>query len=287
MINKYRLIYNMFIIDNYDQSEHNDVMKIYNMHYMMLSNYSKIMDEMIFIITHNNLSNDILNKVKVRLLIECQSCKSITFIVEKNMPQYREGIIFKKYIIDKLNDYDGLTFWGHSKGVTNQSNINNLYNTLLWIYVMYYNNITWLYELKNKLDDKTEYMSYGTLYYKDNRHKLTYNWFYSGSFFWLNTKKLYKYIQDNNIDISNFISPNDDNLLRCAEIFVGQVIDEKYAAFHFDEHYNKSYEHFLCYGTELSYDFIDKQIKLFFKPYEYVNFMNNFQNVLQNLNIQI
>ena len=73
MINKYRLIYNMFIIDNYDQSEHTDVMKIYNMHYMMLSNYSKIMDEMIFIITHNNLSNDILNKVKARLLIECQS----------------------------------------------------------------------------------------------------------------------------------------------------------------------------------------------------------------------
>jgi hypothetical protein len=276
----------MFIIDNYDElTDDTPVMKIYNAHYMMLKDYSRIMNEMVFIITHNNLSNNVLNKIKTRLLFECQLCKSITFIVEKNIPQFREGIIFKKYVIDKLNDYDGLTFWAHSKGVTNKTNINNLTNTLKWLYMMYYSNIIWFHEVQLKLDDKSDYISYGTLYYKDRRHNLTHNWFYSGSFFWLNTKKLYKYIQDNNIDITDFVSSNDENLLRCAEIFVGQVIDEKYAAFHFDEHYNKSYEHFLNYGTELSYEFMDEQIKVFFKPYEYAAFINNFNALLNILNI--
>ena len=37
-------------------------------------------------------------------------------IIEKNIPEYREGIIFKKYILDKLDEYDGLTLFFHNKG---------------------------------------------------------------------------------------------------------------------------------------------------------------------------
>ena len=39
-----------------------------------------------------------------------------------------------------------------------------------------------------------KYITYGGLYFKDRRHNIKYNWFYSGSFYWLNTKKLFKHI---------------------------------------------------------------------------------------------
>lgn len=279
------MICNIFVVDNYSSLNDNDpTMKIYNTHYRMMQDYAQILNEMIFIITYNNLDYTVINSIKAKLIDVCHNCKSITFITEQNDYRFREGIIFKKYVIDKLNDYDGLTFWCHFKGVTNPKNTNNLINSLKWIYMMYYSNILWFHEMKNKLDDKEKYISYGTLYYKDYRHNTTYNWFYSGSFFWLNTKKLYAYIEKKNIDISDFISPNDENLMRCAEIFLGQVYNEHYAAFHYDEHYNKEYNNFLNYGIELSYNHIDEQIKLFFKPYEYMEFLNNFNALLKYLN---
>lgn len=281
MINNKLLVYNMYIIDSY--VDNSATGKIYDMHFIMLNKICPLFDEIIFILTYNGNNNDqIVLNFKKKLIEECSQCPKITFIFEKNNANYREGIIYKKYIIDKLNEYDGLTMFGHSKGVTNSNNINYLDNTLLWIYSLYYLNTTWNLEVFNKLDDNPncKYITYGGLYFKDRRHNIKYNWFYSGSFYWLNTKKLLKYITDNNIDYSSYLSKiNEHGLMRCAELFPGNIIPEEYAAFHFDEHFNKQYNHFLNYGNEISYRYIDMILKRFLRGYEYDELIASFNEV--------
>ena len=56
-------------------------------------------------------------------------------------------------------------------------------------------------------------------------------------------------------------------------------IPEEYAAFHFDEHFNKQYNHFLNYGNEISYRYIDMMLKRFLRGYEYDELIASFNEV--------
>lgn len=266
---KLQMIYSFFIADDECNNE------VYELHYNMLNQISHVFDKITFIICHNGSQyDDIVKRIKLRLVDEI-ACNNISFIYEQNDPNYREGIIYKKYIIDKLDQYnDYLTFFAHTKGVSNQIGLNNLDNLKLWIYAMYYLNFKWIDEMRRKLNTyvvlnnnlmNTEYFSYGCLYFKDYRHNNIHYWFYSGSFQWLNTYKIDKYIKDNNIDITPFICDEDERLKRCAELFIGSIFDELHCAFHSDEHYNKQTNHYNMYGWEISYVDIDKMIEMFLK----------------------
>jgi len=265
---KLQMIYSFFIADNECNNE------VYELHYNMLNQISHVFDKIIFIICHNgNIYDDVVKRVKYKL-IDITNCNNISFIYEQNIPEYREGIIYKKYIIDKLDQYDEyITFFGHTKGVSNPNGLNNLDNLKLWIFALYYLNFKWIDEVKHKLNThlitnkylKNDYFSYGCLYFKDYRHNNINNWFYSGSFQWLNTYKINKYIKDNNININPFICNEDERLKRCAELFTGSIFNELHCAFHCDEQYNKQTNHFNMYGWKISYTKIEDMIALFLK----------------------
>ena len=275
---KLRLIYSFFIKDN----ECND--EIYQLHYKLLYRYLHLFDEIIIIFLYDkNCEYDII--FRLQSLFIGYNHRNIQFIIEENNKNLREGIIYKKYIIDKLNYYDGLTFFAHSKGVSNSYGLQYIDNLKLWIFSMYYLNFNWINEVKDYIGEYSTFgdkYCYGALYFKDHRHNNNNNWFYSGSFQWINTKKIYKYIKNNNIDISPYISEENERLMRCAELFLGSVLNEENCSFHNDEHYNKKAELFPFYGWEISYNNINELIKAYLKPAEYNDLINNFQKILNN-----
>lgn len=263
------MFYSFYIADDECNNE------IYELHYNMLSQISHVFDKITFIICHNGSPyDDIVNNVKHKL-VDIIDCNNISFIYEQNDPKYREGIIYKKYIIDKLDQYDNyLTFFAHTKGVSNQSGLEHIDNLKLWIFSIYYLNFKWINEMRRKLNTyallnnnlmKDEYFSFGCLYFKDYRHNNIHNWFYSGSFQWLNTYKINKHIKDNNININAFICDEDARMYCCAEMFIGSIFDESHAAFHSDEHYNKQTNHYNMSGWEISYVNIQEMVEKFLK----------------------
>jgi len=282
---KLQSIYIFYIADN---NCNNDV---YKLHYYFLEQLSYILDKMTFIILYDNKqTDDIVYRVKSKLINICK-CKEVQFIMEPNNSDYREGLYFKKYIIDKLDKYDEyLTFFGHTKGVTNPNGLNNLKNLYTWICFLYYFNIHFINEITRKLNTNSideDYITYGSLYFKDYRHNNVHNWFYSGSFYWINTYKLNKYINDNNIDINPFICKENERLKRCAELFIGSCLPSKYAAFHNDQFFNKETEHFHNSGWEISYNGIDGLIN----PYVNIGDINEYvierNKIMDQLNIKI
>lgn len=274
---KLQLIY-IFYINN---SPCND--KIYNLHYYWLNKISNVFDKITFIVLYNkDVNNNVIINVKQRLFNECIKCNNINIILNKNIEKYQEGIYFKKYIIDKLNDYDDyLTFFGHTQGVSNELCKKNELNTLEWIYALYYFNFINLDEIKRKLNSYCyKYITYGGLYLKDYRLNNIYNWIYSGSFYWINTKRLNNYIKNNNININDYLTDENELLKRCSEIFIGSCIDPKYAAFLKDEKINKNAEYFNNYDFNDQYDKIDMIIKFTIMTNEYTKFINEFNNYI-------
>ena len=278
---KLQLIYIFYIADDACNNE------IYELHYNLLNKISKIFDKITIIITYNgSYYDDVVYRVKSRLL-NILECANVTFIYEQNDPEFREGIIYKKYIIDKLGDYnDYLTFFGHTKGVTNQFGLANIENLKLWIFAMYYLNFNWLTEMRRKLNTYSlneKYMTYGAIYFKNFRHNNIHNWFYSGSFYWMNTRLINEYIKENNIDLTPFIVEENERLMRCAELFPGSIIDESKCSFHHDDYYNKSLDMHNLYGWEISYTDIKLMIEPFLTPDEYKKFLYDYENLYINL----
>lgn len=277
------MIYSFYVADN----ECNNL--VYKLHYKMIERYSNIFDKIIMIIVYDgNYNDDIIYRIRSKIISICK-CKDLKIIFEHNNHNYREGIIFKKYIIDKLESYDDyITFFGHTKGITNKDGLNNIDNLLRWIYCMYELNFTWINEVKEKLTtysmtNDNKYISYGSLYFKDYRHNNVNNWFYSGSFFWLNTRKLYNHIKENNINILPFISEEGEKLKRCAELFIGSCIDSNHAGFHYDERYNKETNFFNIYGWEFSYKHIEELVKKYLNLWEYEKLNKNYNETINNL----
>ena len=247
----------------------NDI--VYEWHYKLLHQYSKIFDSIHIIININEqlyFESDIVYRIKSKL-IDILDNNNIELTVEFNNPNYREGEFYKKYVYEQLEKFkDTLIFFGHSKGVTNQSNYDYINNSKLWIYSLYYLNLNWIEEMKRKLVDEPNYIFYGGLYFKDYRHNNINNWFYSGSFHWVNPKRLLKYFKDNNVDPSQFFIDENEHIKRCAEIFVG-IVPVECAAFHTDERFNKYYEPIKLNGNELSYMYVEDQVKLYLNIWEY------------------
>lgn len=260
---------------------------IYQMHYDLLEKCTSKVDRTIFIISydHTEVSNDDVRNVRLKLADICKS-NEMTFILCENDKRYREGIIFKRYIIDKLNDYnDYLTFFGHTKGVSNELNWKNIDNLKFWIYSMYYMNFIYIEDTIKKLTNPYEkYICYGTGFYPSYTHNNNHNWFYSGSFCWVNTNRLNDYIKENNIDINKYVISNNENLMRCAELFLGYVCPREYAGFLHDENFNKEYDPFTHYKYMISYEEYDAFLKMYMQVDDFFKLQNEYNQYINVLN---
>ena len=276
---KLQVIFNFYIIDN----ECNNA--AYQIHYVWLSNIASMVDKMTFILTYNSdIEIETINRIKSILVSIC-NVSDITFITEPNNPEFREGIIYKKYIIDRLDQYDDyLTFFGHTKGVSNPNGFEDQNNLLLWIFSMYYLSFAYIIEMQTKLESNMhDYITYGGAYFNDFRHTNNYHWFYSGSLYWINTKRLNEYIIKNNIDKYDYITVGGERIKNCAELYPGHIFPNKYAAFYMDEVFNKDFEPFNDDGWEISYKHFDKFLQEYLQIDDYLELYNQFRNMLNKI----
>lgn len=197
--------------------------RMYNIHLYLLKKYSKIFNESIFCISMDNVDDiDTLNKVR-KDIINAGYYSNVKILLRNNSI-YREGKTFYDEIASKLSEMDGITFFAHSKGFSNVSgktlwgydiSVEAVYK---WVTFMYYMCLNDIDLIRNSLYGDNG-ICYGTFCMNSTKIKNRNNWFYGGSFFWVNTKKLHNYMYNNNIELP----------LLCdrtyAEQFLGNIIN--------------------------------------------------------------
>ena len=142
-----RLIFAYYI------TESGEITSIHKLHINLLKTFIdkfKIKD---FIITIDDTEN-IESIEKHKNYIISNLGNDINIFIEKNDKFNREGIIYYKYVISKLDEYSAnneLLFFGHLKGISND----DLNNTIKWISLMYYFNLFYSYDAIDKLYNYT------------------------------------------------------------------------------------------------------------------------------------
>ena len=180
---------------------------IMNIHHNCLKYYKDIFDEAIFIISIDDL-NDKEKLKNTQNLFLSFGFKNIKFKIRQNDPMLRESIVFKEEIMDKLDEYDGLTFFAHSKGNTSHDlELFDFRYISNWITQMYFFCLNDINDVKKCLTDEDYYLTYGGMLMDvPNTASNKYNWYYPGNFYWINGKRLAKYIKDNNIKMPDLLS---------------------------------------------------------------------------------
>lgn len=268
---KRRLIYSFFLKDDINSFDED---LSYKIHFTCLelitSRQLFYFDEVIFIISANDLNNQLINELKIKISSLFINVKNISFIVEDNDKYGREGVRFKKYILDNLNKLDGLTLFFHNKSCQPTYNINLQENPDItyWIIGQYYFNM---------LDVTNDYLGdfirnknkliFGWPYMCDNWHN---QWLIGGSCFWMKCKDIYKYITENNIENKPITS-------RCiAEYYFPEILDKEQIDYPLSNIIKNKLEKIPYYEPSINDTFLNYlQETLNYKTYiDFINFYN-------------
>lgn len=216
----YRLVYSFFISDNIKSFDDHIS---YPIHFLCLkeclTSYA-LFDEAIFIIHVTDFNNPLIDELKYKLIEYSICIKKVTFIIEHNDSYEREGGIFNKYIIEKFNEYDGITLFFHNKG------LNNVYGNDLenwcsyWVIGEYYYLMFFPKEFIGTFigNDK---LIYGWPYMHDILHP---QWLIGGSCFWMKCQDIYKYINEKKLE-SGWITSKCISELFFPSFFDKELID--------------------------------------------------------------
>jgi hypothetical protein len=127
IIDKTRLIFSFYLTNDnlYDE--------INQLHLRLLSRYLWLFEDVIFcIIVDDNVEYKVIKELqKIVLGI---SYRNITFKIYENT-NYRESYVLYNELATKLKELDGLTFFGHNKGISDTFGVEN---TKLWIAALYF-----------------------------------------------------------------------------------------------------------------------------------------------------
>lgn len=197
-------IYKTLIYFFYCRNDIYEYKEVFDLHLELLKQNINIFNYSKFILAFNDLNNNELidfykNYIKDYLCIN----DNFEFIVVQNDPINREGIYFYNEVILKLNEYDGLLFFGHNK-----SDLHNAKkNTYDWITGSHFINFYDINDIENKLiyDKYIAYGSFPICMINQSQYILNI-YHYSGTFFWINPKKIYNlHNKEINIYVNFFI----------------------------------------------------------------------------------
>lgn len=183
----------------------------YRYHFVCLEHYAHIFDEYDIVLAVDDLEdNDTIIKAE-KIFLDIGFNKNVSFHIIKNDYDLREVSAFKTEILDRLYDETKLVFFAHGKGITHSWDE----NLKEWILAMYYFS---LYDIglvkKNLVEDIA--LFHGFLVCKNyipNKN----DWFYPGTFYWINLMQLSQEIEKHPIPpIAN---------RSYAELFPGNIID--------------------------------------------------------------
>ena len=190
---KKTLVFHFYVPKEYKENE------VIRMHLVFLKEYAHIFDSAIFSICFEEKTDELVNEVEHDIL-SLGFNKDIRMVIEENTI-LTESVTFKKHIIDRLGELEGMVFFGHTKGVTNKKDHPKRYEDIKkWIYALYFYNLEFVGEVERMLFyshpwQATFYGALRTTYDKG----VTFN--YPGTFFWLNPSLLYNDIESGLVKI--------------------------------------------------------------------------------------
>ena len=153
---KCRFVYHMWVPDNIDDTQKD----IINVHVSCIKRYIELFDDIIIVLAYDS-NKDLMNKLKRIFVGLTNDDQTITIKTEKNS-LLREASTAYQYVYSLENQYNGLTFFGHSKGLNNviqekldkskrTSPVGNFANISEWIIAMYYFGLNFKDEMLNTL----------------------------------------------------------------------------------------------------------------------------------------
>ena len=141
---KKRLVFYFYTFENFMD---NRAIKI---HLKCLKKYSNVFDNALFIISIDDVNNSpLIFETETELLK--LGFKDIRFKIHKNNG-YCESQPFYEEIVRNLKYLDGLTFFGHTKGVTNYAKSDvDIESIDAWLLGMYYLNLEFIPEVEYRM----------------------------------------------------------------------------------------------------------------------------------------
>lgn len=273
---KLRLFYYLWIPDN-------GFSKTMDLHWFNLKCFSSVFDEALFFLAVNNNDSIYIHEAKEK--IKNIGFQNVEIKVVKNLSVERESYYFKTELIDKLGEFNGLTFFAHSKGTSNRDLSHSYSEISTWINAMYYFNLNNINEVKEKLiNDK--YITYGAILQEQDAIPTKYQWMYTGTYFWINDLKLKQYIEKNQIqieDLNNYvIKPFSEQERFYSEHFFSTVFPIEYA-FSKQKTLNKTTDTSKYGGYINCYDYTKQILKDITEPEE----LNNFYKFYNKKNMKL
>jgi hypothetical protein len=211
---------------------------------------------------------------------------NISFKIVENT-YLRDSRTFYDFIATKLDEYDGLTFFGHNKGTTNLDTY-NLENVSKWITSMYYLSLEYIDEVVHSLTEGRE-LSFGSLINVIDYDKIVISedevedkrkfvdrtkiflgknkYLYTGTFFWLNTLSIYEYMRKNDVELPKLTDR------WYAENFCANLFKIEFAF----SHIGRYSLYYLQDGAEVEHMIRHNMMEEEFE--EYLNFHNNIMNL--------
>ena len=199
-----RLIYYFYLTKNFKENRANRI------NLECLRRYANIFDRSDVYLSLDDTSDmDLIHEAEAEFL-SMPFNGNISFTVIKN-GRFCESDVIKHEIVDKLDTLDSLVFFAHAKGYTNINvyKDTNLDGIQKWIVGCYFLSLSYMDEVEKYIDGENSISVYGSFpvcaqkkITEDDLSEFTNifpgyirnNWYYSGSFFWINTSKLYNFI---------------------------------------------------------------------------------------------
>ena len=211
IIDKQRLVFSFYLTNDNLYNEINQF------HLKFLSMYIHRFDEVVFcIIVENDVNKEVI--IELQKIIISFNCRNVSFKIYPNTT-YRESYVLYNEIATKLGVLDGLTFFGHNKGI---SDVFGKDNVKIWISLLYF--FSFEVELPNNFMNGD--LIYGPLKsvgcnYKF-RHSITnrFDWTYCGTFFWMKCQEIDSYVKYWDIPIPELTNR------WYSEMFPGNIICE-------------------------------------------------------------
>lgn len=189
---EYNLAFYFYVIDDWRNN------RAIQLHLNCLKYYAHIFSSALFILAVNNVANhELINDVKKEIIR--LGYHNVTFKIIANNPLC-EVTPFFNIILPWGNKNNSITFFGHTKGVTNykQHERDAIDN---WILGMYYLSLNYMTEVEDYLLRGWNFLFYGPylIETETKRNINKYNCNYSGTFFWTNISELYKRVDLNDV----------------------------------------------------------------------------------------
>lgn len=190
---KKRLVFHFYCDGDWKENE------AVKLHLHCIKYFSHLFDDIVITIASDNAENKpFLANIK-RSLIDYIDCPSITLKTAENTA-YREGKTFYDEVVN--SDYDGITFFCHTKGYTNISNSSyNKEYIIDWILGGYWLSLNFVEEAERCLTFSTPNNNsffFGSFSYINRDGTPYLRSIYSGAFYWTNMKLLrHEFLLDN------------------------------------------------------------------------------------------